>query len=62
VEERKMKWTLEDIETKVLELKEMADELGVHKRDIEQLATDLYKIEMKANAIREGIKTISMLA
>ena len=50
-----MKWTLETIEIKVLELKEMATKLKVDERNMEQLVMDLYRIEMTANGLREAI-------
>ncbi len=52
------KWTLENIEVEILELKEMANKLEVNKGDIEQLATDLYKIEMRASVLREAVNKI----
>ena len=52
------KWTLENIEIEILELKEMANKLEVNKEDIEQLATDLYKIEMRASVLREAVNKI----
>ncbi len=56
------KWTLENIEIEILELKEMANKLEVNKEDIEQLATDLYKIEMRASVLREAVNKISRLS
>ena len=55
-----MKWTLENIEVEILELKEMTNKLEVNKKDIEQLATDLYKIEMRASVLREAVNKISV--
>lgn len=55
-----MKWTLENIKTEILGLKEMANDLEVNENDIEQLKTDLYKIEMRANALREAVNKIRM--
>ena len=52
------KWTLENIEIEILELKEMVNKLEVTKEDIEQLATDLYKIEMRASVLREAVNKI----
>ena len=52
------KWTLENIKIEILELKEMANKLEVNKEDIEQLATDLYKIEMRASVLREAVNKI----
>ena len=54
-----MKWTLENIEVEILELKEMTNKLDVNKKDIEQLATDLYKIEIRAGILREAVKKLS---
>ena len=54
-----MKWTLENIEVEILELKEMINKLEVNKRDIEQLAIDLYKIEIRASILREAVKKLS---
>ncbi len=51
-----MKWTLENIETEILELKEVVNNLEVNEEGIEQLVNDLYKIEMKTNALREAIE------
>ncbi len=56
------KWTLENIEIEIIELKEMANKLEVNKEDIEQLATDLYKIEMRASVLREAVNKISKLS
>lgn len=56
------KWTLENIEIEILELKEMANKLEVNKEDIEQLANDLYKIEMRASVLREAVNKISRLS
>ncbi len=52
------KWTLENIKSEILELKEMTNKLEVDKGDIEQLATDLYKIEMRASVLREAVNKI----
>ncbi len=52
------KWTLGNIKIEILELKEMANKLEVNKEDIEQLATDLYKIEMRASVLREAVNKI----
>ncbi len=57
-----MEWTLENIEIEILELKEMVNKLEVKKKDIEQLATDLHKIEIRANVLREAVSKISKLS
>ncbi len=57
-----MEWTLENIEIEILELKEMVNKLEVNKKDIEQLATDLHKIEIRANVLREAVSKISKLS
>ena len=57
-----MQWTLENIQTEILWLKEVANNLEVNEEGIEQLVNDLYKIEMKANAIREAINKIPMVS
>ena len=54
-----MKWTLENIEVEILELKEMTNKLEVNRKDIEQLAADLYKIEIRAGILREAVKKLS---
>jgi hypothetical protein len=56
-----MQLTLEEIKTEILGLKKMANHLEVNEEGIEQLVTDVYKIEMKANALREVINKTNVL-
>ena len=53
-----MQWTLENIKMEILVLKEMATNLEVNEEGIEQLATNLYNIEMKANVLRDALNKI----
>ncbi len=52
---RRLQLKLEEIETEILVLKKMANNLEVNEEGIEQLVTDLYNIEMKANVLREVV-------
>jgi hypothetical protein len=58
---RRMQLTLEEIKTEILGLKKMANHLEANEEGIEQLVTDVYKIEMKANALREVINKTNVL-
>ncbi len=54
-----MQWTLENIEAEILELKETVNKLEVNEKNLEQLVTDLYQIELRAGVLREAVKKIS---
>ena len=58
---RRLQLTLEEIKTEILGLKKMANNLEVNEEGIEQLVTDFYNIEMKANALREVINKNNVL-
>ncbi len=52
---RRLRLKLEEIKTDILGLKKMANNLELNQEGIEQLVTDLYNIEMKANVLREVV-------